>query len=217
MRGFLVAALLCAFAAPAPAENLLLGPSGIASCYGNEHGQWRTATGARFDPRGLTAAHRTLSFGTKVLVCRVRADTARQPIGTDADRCVTVTINDRGPYVRGRIIDLSLGACGAIRLSGIARVSLQIIGVSHEARPSFRGGPVVALRGRGRADRPGKGRLPARRVSAVYAERDCRCRAGRPARRLRLLQTASARAVARMRPRPARARLLGGRRSWTLK
>lgn len=108
MRAILAALILCACAS-AHAET--------ASCYGTEHGQTRTATGARFHPRELTAAHRTLPFGTRVLVTNARNG-----------RAVTVTINDRGPYVRGRAIDLSLGACRAIGNAGLARVSLRIEG-----------------------------------------------------------------------------------------
>lgn len=108
MRAALAAATLCVAAKVAHAE--------IASCYGNENGQIRTATGEHYDPRGLTAAHRTLPFGTRVLVTNVRNG-----------RSVTVRINDRGPFVRGRNIDLSLGACGAIGL-GLGEVSLQVLG-----------------------------------------------------------------------------------------
>lgn len=71
-----------------------------------------TASGERFDPRKLTAAHRTLAFGTKLRVCR-------------RGRCVKVRINDRGPHVRGRHLDLSLRAAQIIGLApyvGIGRV-----------------------------------------------------------------------------------------------
>lgn len=77
----------------------------VASCYGTETGN-RTATGARYDPNGLSAAHRTLPFGTRVRITNVANG-----------RSVTVRINDRGPFVRGREYDLSLGACRAIGLS----------------------------------------------------------------------------------------------------
>lgn len=90
---------------------------GIASWYGpGFHGK-RTASGARFDMHGRTAAHRTLPFGTRVRVTRL-----------DDGRSVTVTVNDRGPFVRGRIIDLSLGAARAIGVDrdGVARVALAI-------------------------------------------------------------------------------------------
>jgi rare lipoprotein A len=78
----------------------------VASCYGNERGQIRTATGARYNPNGLTAAHRRLPFGTVVRVTNIANG-----------RSVTVRINDRGPFIRGREFDLSLGACRAIGLS----------------------------------------------------------------------------------------------------
>lgn len=87
----------------------------IASCYGREAGQTRTATGATYNPRGLTAAHRTLPFGTRLRVTNRRNG-----------RVVTVTINDRGPFVRGRTIDLSLGACRAIGLS-LGEVTMEIL------------------------------------------------------------------------------------------
>lgn len=64
MRALLAAAMLCAAASIARAE--------IASCYGREHGQTRTATGANYNPWGLTAAHRTLPFGTRVVVTNRR-------------------------------------------------------------------------------------------------------------------------------------------------
>jgi rare lipoprotein A len=92
------------------------GSSGIASYY------WqgtRTASGARFNPNDMTAAHRTLPFGTRVLV-------TNQSTG----QSVTVTINDRGPFVKGRIIDLSSAAAGAIGMkgAGLARVSISVLG-----------------------------------------------------------------------------------------
>jgi rare lipoprotein A len=86
----------------------------IASCYGNENGQNRTATGARYNPNGLTAAHRTLAFGTRLRVTH-KAN----------GRSFVVTINDRGPFVKGRAIDLSLGACRAIGNAGLAQVSIE--------------------------------------------------------------------------------------------
>lgn len=92
------------------------GSSGIASYY------WqgtRTASGARFNPNGLTAAHRSLPFGTRVLVTN-----------HNNGRSVTVTINDRGPFIKGRVIDLSRGAAQVIGMtgSGIARVSYTVVG-----------------------------------------------------------------------------------------
>jgi rare lipoprotein A len=77
-----------------------------------------TANGERFNPNGLTAAHRTLPFGTKVKVKNLRNG-----------KSVVVRINDRGPFIKGRIIDLALGAAKQIGLhrSGTAQVSLTII------------------------------------------------------------------------------------------
>lgn len=91
------------------------GGGGMASYYWQ--GQ-RTASGARFNPDGLTAAHRSLPFGTRVRV-------TNQSNG----QSVVVTINDRGPFVGGRVIDLSRGAARAINMTGagVARVSLQVL------------------------------------------------------------------------------------------
>ena len=87
--------------------------SGAASWYGS--GQ-RTANGERFNPNGLTAAHRSLPFGT-----RVRVENRR------TGRSVVVRINDRGPFVRGRIIDLAKGPARAIGLGGVTRVALHVV------------------------------------------------------------------------------------------
>jgi rare lipoprotein A len=112
MRAFLAAAMLCvaaiAVSSAAAAE--------VASCYGNEHGQTRTAQGRPYNPNGLTAAHRMLPFGTRVRVTNLRTGAS-----------VVVRINDRGPFVRGRDIDLSLGACRAVGNSGLARVRLDYV------------------------------------------------------------------------------------------
>jgi rare lipoprotein A len=69
---------------------------GKASYYGARHHGKKTASGERFDQHALTAAHRSLPFGSRVLVTNLRND-----------KSVVVRINDRGPYARGRIIDLS--------------------------------------------------------------------------------------------------------------
>ncbi len=86
------------------------GFSGMASYYGSESGN-RTASGARFNPGGLTAAHRSLPFGTKLRV-------------SHGGRSVVVTVNDRGPFIRGRVLDLSRGAASAIGLTsrGVGRI-----------------------------------------------------------------------------------------------
>jgi len=77
------------------------------------------ASGGRFNPNGLTAAHKTLPFGTRVRVTHL-----------GNGRSVEVKINDRGPYVAGRIIDLSKAAASVIGLTaqGVARVGLEILG-----------------------------------------------------------------------------------------
>jgi rare lipoprotein A len=90
---------------------------GMASWYGREFAGHRTASGERFDPADLTAAHRTLPFGTRVRV-------------TDADGdSVIVRINDRGPFARGRVIDLSQAAAQRLGLTrtGSGRVTLAVL------------------------------------------------------------------------------------------
>ncbi len=92
-------------AAPlAPARTGGRSFSGVASYYGNEAGN-KTASGARFNQNAMTAAHRSLPFGTKLRV-------------THGGRSVVVTVNDRGPFIRGRVLDLSKGAASAIGLTG---------------------------------------------------------------------------------------------------
>lgn len=88
--------------------------AGKASYYGSESGA-RTASGARYNPMGLTAAHRSLPFGTKLKV-------------THGDRSVVVTVNDRGPFIRGRVLDLSKGAANAIGLTsrGVGHVVAEV-------------------------------------------------------------------------------------------
>ncbi len=92
---------------------------GVASWYGDEFDGWLTASGEVYDMHALTAAHRTLPFGTVVRV--TNAENGRQ---------VRVRINDRGPYANGRIIDLSYGAARQLGLvaSGVAAVQLEVVG-----------------------------------------------------------------------------------------
>ena len=89
--------------------------SGMASFYGNESGS-RTASGQRFNQNAMTAAHRSLPFGTKLRV-------------THGSSSVIVTINDRGPFIRGRVLDLSTGAARAIGLTGagVGRVTAEVV------------------------------------------------------------------------------------------
>jgi len=89
--------------------------TGVASYYGSGE---KTATGERFDPSGMTAAHRTLPFGTKVKVTRV-----------DTGDSVVVRINDRGPFKPGRVIDLSEGAAKSLGMMsvGLTDVRLEVM------------------------------------------------------------------------------------------
>ena len=87
--------------------------SGIASVYS----EGPTATGERVVASGLTAAHRSLPFGTMVRVTN-----------TSNGRSVVVRINDRGPFVKGRIIDLTPGAAHAIGIAGLGSVTVDVVG-----------------------------------------------------------------------------------------
>jgi rare lipoprotein A len=89
--------------------------SGMASFYGNESGS-RTASGQRFNQSAMTCAHRSLPFGTKLRV-------------THGGQSVVVTVNDRGPFVRGRVLDLSTGAARAIGLTGagVGKVTAEVV------------------------------------------------------------------------------------------
>jgi len=78
--------------------------SGMASYYGNESGS-KTASGQRFNQNAMTAAHRSLPFGTRLKV-------------THGGRSVVVTVNDRGPFIRGRVLDLSRAAASRIGMIG---------------------------------------------------------------------------------------------------
>jgi rare lipoprotein A len=89
--------------------------TGIASVYSGG----RTASGEEVSPSALTAAHRTLPFGTLVRVTN-----------EDTGRSVVVRINDRGPFVRGRVIDLTPAGARALGFSGLATVSLDVVGRS---------------------------------------------------------------------------------------
>ena len=109
--------------APTPARTApmvpLTGPvhtlNGIASYYWQEQ---KTATGEAFDKMAMTAAHKTLPFGTRVRVTHL-----------GNGRSVVVRINDRGPFKAGRVIDLSYAAAGAIdmRAKGLAPVRIDIV------------------------------------------------------------------------------------------
>jgi len=102
-----------AAAEPKPAAKV---QTGIASVYARKFANRRTASGQRMNLHALSAAHRTLPFGTKVRVHNKRNG-----------RAVVVHINDRGPFVRGRVIDLSPAAASSLGFSGLAAVSLEVL------------------------------------------------------------------------------------------
>ena len=87
----------------------------MASFYGHDT---QTASGEKFDPGQLTAAHRSLPFGTRVRVTNMANG-----------RSVTVRINDRGPYIRGRTVDVSSSAAQALQMTerGIVNVKLDVV------------------------------------------------------------------------------------------
>ena len=122
LAAFALGVLLAAGCATAPPPQVFEPPTaevGVASFYAREHHHRRTAQGGRFDPHELTAAHRTLPFGTRVRVTNL-----------DNGRRVVVTITDRGPFRRGRILDVSKRAArelGFVR-AGTARVRIEVIG-----------------------------------------------------------------------------------------
>jgi rare lipoprotein A len=104
--GILIAAISFSPSLAAAAQT------GIASVYSGE----QTANGEYAHASALTAAHRTLPFGTMVMVTN-----------TQTDRSVVVRINDRGPYIRGRVIDLTPAGARAIGSSGLAQVILTVL------------------------------------------------------------------------------------------
>src|SRR4051812_50164934 len=113
-RSCVAACLLsCSFITTAGAEN------GVASVYAYD-GE-KTASGERANPRALTAAHRTLPFGTTVKV-------TNQKNG----RTVVVRINDRGPFKRGRIIDLTPAAAQRLGFDGLASVTVNTLGLRNK-------------------------------------------------------------------------------------
>ena len=92
---------------------------GIASWYGKKFHGRQTASGERYDMHELTAAHKSLPFGTRVRVTNL-----------DNGRHVVVRITDRGPFIKGRIIDLSYAAARKVDMvnAGTARVRVEVVG-----------------------------------------------------------------------------------------
>ncbi len=111
MKRALIALAMVTTSAPALAE------SGTASHYSTRENGSRTASGRPLSDGAMTAAHKTLPFGTKVRVTN-----------KSNGRFVVVTITDRGPFVRGRVIDLTRGAAQAIGMGGLAPVDVHVVG-----------------------------------------------------------------------------------------
>jgi rare lipoprotein A len=125
----LPAVCLCMIAAVAHAAPLPSQQEGLASVYGKHFNGKSTASGDRYDSGALTAAHRTLPFGTELRVTNLQNG-----------KSVRVRINDRGPHVPGRIIDLSSSAAAALGFStGVARVRIEILSApDHNGRSAPR-------------------------------------------------------------------------------
>ncbi len=157
----------------------------------------KTASGERFHPDGISAAHRTLPFGTMVRVTHRRTG-----------RSIVVRINDRGPFIRGRIIDLSRGANRIFGMNGIAPVCISVVsrgsgrdvGQRYSARRGLKGRTLqVADRQSGRSRKPAS--QPARLKRVGTAQRREYSRIPAPSRR-----------VSQMPRRPAARLDLGGKR-----
>ena len=125
-----------------PAAPIVQGEEGIASWYGHPYHGRHSASGEIYNMYAMTAAHRTLPFGTQVRVHDL-----------ENARDVTVRINDRGPFVEGRIIDLSYAAAQAMGMNGIARVRLQILGLGDTSEPGVFAVQVGAFRDPANASR----------------------------------------------------------------
>jgi rare lipoprotein A len=111
-----MAAIVCAASILPAGESAAFPQNGMASYYGRElHGR-RTASGERFNQHGMTAAHRTVAFGSRLKVTNL-----------SNGRSVVVRVNDRGPFIRGRIVDVSAGAAKHIGMHGrgVARVRVE--------------------------------------------------------------------------------------------
>ena len=111
MMLFVASILACQFSPPHLTPSAA-NQTGVASVYSHESGS-ATANGGKLNREALTAAHRTLPFGSKVKVTN-----------KSNGRSVVVTINDRGPFARGRIIDITPAAARVLGFSGLAQVSV---------------------------------------------------------------------------------------------
>lgn len=125
-RPLLITATLLALAATVPADSARAGAvesvqTGVASFYASFFHGRKTANGERYDEGALTAAHRTLPFGTRVRVTNL-----------DNQKTLLLRINDRGPFIGNRIIDLSRAAAHGLGFiqKGLARVKVEVLGVT---------------------------------------------------------------------------------------
>lgn len=110
-------------------NKVLSSQTGIASFYGFDHVGRKTANGERFNPYGMTAAHKTLPFGSVVRVTCL-----------DTHKSVVVRINDRGPYVKGRIIDLAREAAKDLDMlqKGLTRCRVDVLQMPEKRTASRR-------------------------------------------------------------------------------
>ncbi len=134
MRARIILLGLCSAGAISPLDFAMADQVGRASWYVDT----ATASGELFDANAMTAAHRSLPFGTKVLVANL-----------NNGRSVVVRINDRGPYIAGRIIDLTKGAASTLGMleSGVVEVRVSTPGSETAAPASASPSGAMALRG----------------------------------------------------------------------
>jgi rare lipoprotein A len=114
--GILVALALAPLAADAGKNVKDFKQKGVATYYADRFHGRKTASGVKYDKGAMTAAHKTLPLGTKVRVTNL-----------NSGETVDVEINDRGPYVKGRVIDLSKRAAAELGIGGMAQVQLEVI------------------------------------------------------------------------------------------
>ena len=114
--GILVALALAPLAADAGKNVKDFKQKGVATYYADRFHGRKTASGVKYDKAAMTAAHKTLPLGTKVRVTNL-----------NSGESVDVEINDRGPYVKGRVIDLSKRAAAELGIGGMAHVQLEVI------------------------------------------------------------------------------------------
>lgn len=116
LRGALLVGLACSGVSGQAVAQGSRSFSGLASFYDKNY-SGKTAAGERYDGTKFTAAHRTLPFGTRLVVTDKKTK-----------RSVTVTVNDRGPFIKGRVIDLSYAAATALRMQsrGLIQVTAAV-------------------------------------------------------------------------------------------